>query len=627
METSDIILQNNHPLLSEACKLEGVNKFGSGPSLKSKDYKIIFVVYPESLTRSDNTSPNYDCDVLVGDCLFYLSGRYLKMQHSYFVGAEVLRNSDPCRPAIEIEDHLVTKIDLRAKYLFPRDFDVRTPYILARPKTFLRSSLCFYLGFCSGPFNFKKEACAFRILRVKVEMYEVRSCIDTSRGRLDSKSLIRGVRKITLSDFRCLVIVRVPFGNDWCCEIPPQLYNCRLPCIGPTFSSGRMTRSYVLKVSVTLRCQYGTFYSTLSDFYDISIAKEVSGRDKVSSPHKDYKNVTNCLFLSLCIPYKLYRPAEVASQVLSTVSLFAKDAYEMHETRAIKCSDKIFTATSCSMKKPDRQAEHEKIVRLEEASACRNQGNDTVLRYEIAGSTVHSLRWFEGGLRFLTSSWISSSVLRPILDNQADRYANITLSPVPMGLLMSFNLVTFYNRTVDDNIVMPGMKLLEFAKLQLLLPGLELSQELQIYDICIQNFCVSIDEICAINSIPNKPPSVTSREICNKRHEYRIKWKQAGESLLHTPKLFALTIPARLYDCKIPKLEPTFYSNESSRVYRLKVELKLKKGDSYETLVVGMPINIAADLTGYRWWGGLFSLRKRRQAQCRDREREFMITL
>lgn len=648
MRSNEVTIQNEHPLLLEACKRDGVDDFGSGPLMGPEDCQVMFVLCPKSLVHSDNPNLANEFDHLIYDCLLHLNGRYYQTQNLSSSAADVLKKVEPwCRSSDEVCGLAISQINLLLSH-YPPKFTYLNYHVIASPGLEVSDYLRLIIEFRNPPWLIAYAFRSYMILsRVVMELYELRTCVGGSGGNPALSSIARGVKKMTLVDNSCRRWILVFPSKVSCCHVPVELYKCTLPSLGPTFSSANMTRSYAIKVSVMIESEQGHFKSTLSAFMNIRIAKEVNSeretplfriakevypRNDKSQSRIPLNSIMNYFTLTRRIPLNHYEPINVASDILSTVSTFGQRAYHEHETRAFRISDEILTTSCFALMVPTTEMKESRKTAYPDviaSSECDDIGE--ALRYEVYPAAP-TRKWFAGGTRVnrnnsnlrcdRTPGWLSLSGLDSYLELPAiERFASTTLEPTSLQLLLSFRRTSFYTRDIGDHVVMPRMKLLEFAELQFLHPKPISTERPENNKLLVRNFAVKIEELHTINCIPNRSPLIVSRELLNKSCRYGVEWKRARISTKHNPEMCVLTFPTRLFDCTIPDLKPTFYSNERSRRYRLKLEVTLTHGARAETLVVGLPLKVAADLTGYRWWGRYFIVRCWRQTRVHHLKR------
>lgn len=260
-------------VLEDARMLTGVTSFGSGPDLERR--VVVFEVWHTLVTYwwSDYEMPMPTiggCFLVSGDERKLIQGPKFPMSHLlYGVGSEV-----PADSSHRIYDDV--SISLKADFVKPSWFIQREYHRIVTPGMSVPEILPLQIDI-SGVTDIKDVSLEpILVSEISIQLEEF-----TSVWR-DGK-FFKEVRSKTLLENKSTGLV-YDFGATFI--IPPQLYNCKLPEVGPSFFSQSFTRSYGLRLKITLFNE-SLSEVTLSTFFELNMARVKYERLKESDIHDD----------------------------------------------------------------------------------------------------------------------------------------------------------------------------------------------------------------------------------------------------------------------------------------------------------------------------------------------------
>lgn len=599
-------VDENHPLLVEVSQKEGIVEFGSGPSMKRDDYRVMYLV-----SRGGNVTSQKDGRLIGGSFFVVGADRFrirdfclaplltvVEIEHTYGV-----RELNPPRP-LSFSIH-ANRPDFN-RFFTDRSFNVGFPgeniASLLRPQLVVLSPSC--LLNCS-------KCKQWVITQCTVELYEIRSCMDLSKvDFLDT--LVRGVRKRTLLTNECWEALKLNHRR-FTFVLPTKLYQCVLPQLGPTFFSPSMSRQYTLDIILKVRCDGGHFKRKTSLMSDLNIAQEDDYLQHLNASFTQNKFERKSLLRLENFSKELFKPSDVGKSLFSELSNSKYDCYYRHETHSTVTPTSIQTMTWLEALVPVQPEVH---ILPRGFFKHFVHGNHYILR---CATMVHSgecwAKWtwnVDGDFRTCPELWCCDSMIRANDTTCCNKYYVASSSKGfvlwPICLVASF-MTSSIIQSLGSHIVLPGMKLLSVLKLQIDLP-LDLlddsgSGKPNSTTLVISYVCVDIEETLAVNHVAAPASTTTSRRICHHACSYTIDMAQVGKTK-HDSRMGYVKLPSQLYEGEIPLLGPTFLTNVCHKTYNLKVELRLTLREHYMLFVVRLPIIIAIDqacFMGYKYPG------------------------
>lgn len=607
-------IDSKHPRLIRACKKEGVEEFGSGPNEEADDLKVLCLVHNRKAYDFGNQNQvGGESNYPVGEWMLQLGKHYYQMPDFYSSVADTIRGLEKNFESVRIEGHSMSRVALTAYPVDSLAYEVESFRSIACSEANIASFLTLMLTVSRSPNSLSKHhpPCDVVISQVTVELYEVRSCLDVRRRKfLDT--LVSGVSKRCLFQTKCWEPLKEEKGQArWELEVPSRLYDRKLPQLGTTFFSSNMSRTYALKVTLRLECEQGCSEEVMVVF-EVNIAKE------------DYRN--NCSqgliesdsddrFYSLQIerfPLDQYNPSLVAANLFSRISASGAGHYQMHETKALCVSGHVNVLTWVRMTLPASDVHQTKAITSEDLNKAfadeafvlrcavlpesRDQGfnlgigilrNDPLLRYVFP--------WRQGGV-------FQSKCLSRGLSSESFFITHSTLKGTVLwsyAMELTFVRPTMFIQRMGANIVLPFMKLLEFVKLQVVFTEASITKclprERNFIKFTISHICVEVEELRSENNFPAKAVQVVCRTLYKKGVNFTFSRKQVKETVPFRPNLLAFTIPGELYDCNLPSLDPTLFSNKYFRSYNLKIEMRWSCGQRCESTVLKLPMSVASN--------------------------------
>lgn len=260
-------------VLEDARLLTGVTSFGSGPGLERR--VVVFEVCQTLVTYEwsayEMPMPTIGgCFLVTGDHRKLIQGPKFPMSHLlYGVGSEF-----PADLSHRIYDDV--SISLKADFVKPSWFIQREYHRIVTPGISVPEILPLQIDI-SGVTDIKDVSLEpILVSEISIQLEEF-----TSVWR-DGK-FFKDVRSKTLLENKSTGLV-YDFGSTF--VIPPKLYNCKLPEVGPSFFSQSFTRSYGLRLKITLFNE-SLSEVTLSTFFELNIARVKYERLKESDIQDD----------------------------------------------------------------------------------------------------------------------------------------------------------------------------------------------------------------------------------------------------------------------------------------------------------------------------------------------------
>lgn len=254
-------------VLKEARLENGVASFGSGPH--AEKLKAVFEVRQTFITFDwcsyEMPMPIIGgCFIAMGDEREILLGPKFPMTHLFFgAGSEFPSESK----------HSISKdvsITLQADYAKPSWFTQREYHRIVTPGTAIPDILLLQLQVDLN------SAESFILSRMVIELQEF-TCV-WRHGRFYKEVRNKTLLENEIYDF--LPASGTPF------KIPKNVYDCKLPDVGPSFSCQGFTRSYGLKTHITL-CSKSRPQIALESFFELNMAEVKAERIKQSDATND----------------------------------------------------------------------------------------------------------------------------------------------------------------------------------------------------------------------------------------------------------------------------------------------------------------------------------------------------
>lgn len=260
-------------VLEDARLLTGVTSFGSGPDLERRVvvFEVCHTLVTYEWSAYEMPMPTIGgCFLVTGDHRKLIQGPKFPMSHLlYGVGSEF-----PAVSSHRIYDDV--SISLKADFVKPSWFIQREYHRIVTPGMSVPEILPLQIDI-SGVTDIKDVSLEpILVSEISIQLEEF-----TSVWR-DGK-FFKDVRSKTLLENKSTGLV-YDFGSTF--VIPPKLYNCKLPEVGPSFFSQSFTRSYGLRLKITLFNE-SLSEVKLSTFLELNMARVKYERLKESDIHDD----------------------------------------------------------------------------------------------------------------------------------------------------------------------------------------------------------------------------------------------------------------------------------------------------------------------------------------------------
>lgn len=346
-------LTNNKLHIQSARKKEGILSCGLGPKFTDDKAKIVF-----SVTRLQQLyyNPSWSEDKTPFWGMLCLKIGISLIPLEYALSSPLLNNSR----TLLLDYSKVVELN----YDDPHSLKL-TPYYKKREETFMipyarivtpGASVPSFLGLNLHHYDTFLCICQanLRITNVKVILEEHSWC------RVDSETTVdvqKDVRTLVLMDsLEEHIISHDQFKNNgtgFTLNLPAEVYNCKLPNIGPSFFSDPLSRTYKVRVKMRLLCETRTCYSELSTLMNVDVALEshLSSLQQIYQPKKRDMR----LFIE-----RTPMGSNVLLEVANAVALKVKNLssrYIYHITTAVLRKDHVVGITAVYLSEKHKSTE------------------------------------------------------------------------------------------------------------------------------------------------------------------------------------------------------------------------------------------------------------------------------
>lgn len=356
------------------------------------------------------------------------------------------------------------------------------------------------------------------ITHVKVILEEHSWCRVDSKATVDVQKEVRTlVLMDSLEQFKVHQNSFKSDGTNFALTVPAEVYDCKLPNIGPSFFSDPFSRTYKVRVEMSLLCETKTCSSKLSTLMSIDVALEshLSSLKPVFQPKK--RDMLLFIERSPITPNVLLEVASLAASKVKKLS----SHYLFHITTSIPRGDHVVGITAVYLSKVHRSTETSSS-KTEFSCLERN-----ALIMKPSGWSLTELKndkYVDTGYFFNLSEFIFG-----IFPNPLERFPS---------LKEGVDLVTYSYRPVRNY---PGATLDDLVTFKI---NVKKDKSVYLYKIKIK----LVKQQVQVNPGGTNMIKTESWTLLSKLTSLRY-----GEG--------SFLIPGDVILCKVPYLEPSVYSN------------------------------------------------------------------
>ncbi|KAK8441686.1 hypothetical protein ACI3LY_000003 [Candidozyma auris] len=388
----------------------------------------------------------------------------------------------------------------------------------------------------------------------------------------------------TLLDRKCMKFLEC---GERSAVLDRGLYDCQLPNLGPTCFTNDLKRSYRVRIDIRLAAEDVTF--SLQTHMNIAVAdldhSKFERLDPFLEPQWSHRHNV-CL---LAFRRDEYRCLEEEKSVYRKIA-FKQDGYFSHETKTYPVGDKIFTVSKikfvcltkdvdnswekCNCDSPDafeisslRMSDCYIISELRPAfisqassssqrlaTLCLKQGDLSCPFTFPSNAPCHDVK-------FLNYQWRNPCISTEII-------------PAKGALSFTYNKPDHFLCINDSHVIVSRKDLADFFTLHLIPDRAAEVLRFDEMQLSLEHITIFLEQHESEN-LPGKFHRKLTIITLVKNDEPELLFDDSVR--VNDRKI--LTFPRAVYNCTIPLMKPTFFSNDLIREFMIRAIVKLKLSD------------------------------------------------
>lgn len=425
-------------------------------------------------------------------------------------------------------------------------------------------------------------------------------------------------------------------NNRLIVRLPENCHDCRIPQVGPTFSSGGFLRSYAIRFALqledTLR-QVNYVQTALNinvAFLDValfSFTPQIAPLAPSEEPETNEKAVY-LTFLKTRLLSGSWSP-DFLKEFFARLR-YHSVKYQYHETTASRTSAAIVSKTTLKCLVPQeirgtKLSEWITTTRSEMKKIGFGASFEGILQDEaivyksfwLKNSSISSSPICLSGAILMQPDGLSLTEFPPNDSEKEGSFAEVCEKPTrfteplsyemlqriayPFAIDLNFRIPKGIIQIKDDNVVLPRMHLSLFLTMAISLPKeiLQRCKEIKVDRLKITQIRVYFIEKHSMTAIDsNILPVIPFKEkkcktLLDKKCDLIFSWDEFYDN--GDGNCISYPIPKEVFDIQLPCVGPTFHTNYHSRTYRVKVLFNLyMTGSGWETLAeASKRVNVA----------------------------------
>lgn len=527
------------------------------PMLK-EPFMITYSVLRTKDLALPETSMAYEQGKLVGTCVFKFGRNTVALRDGGFPMTELLYGTkDPLgclvRLSVAADNY---DIGMYPNFSAPKGFGQTKNAQVVTPKMKLSSFLGVFLR-CKPP-STPSVRYAFSIREVTVTLQELTSSWDSNAEKFNPENAKNCLRNIVLIHRVCNEKFKwegLPLSNQgrlmW---IPKHLFDCQLPNLGPTFMTNSTLRSYGLKILV--RLEAAGFSSVYHSFLEINVAQKEWSLPIFGKKNKEF--IRSTLVLEK-FPKDLFDHSKVTKKIMTNIKLNGFD-YLAHHTDAFPTEKSIITVTRVMMNTPQNLLTYSNktIEEQMEKFGIGALGLGPVTKEECMMIKCEANPSESYGSQYLKTDEATLQYEFPPFQLEARHLC----PPSPPTYDTHGDIYMVLDDTKSSNPeaihAFPGMSLKDLVRIKF-------ARYFNVEGFQLFNVAIQVWEFIRGDYVTDQSIKTRWLEI------YNSKFNSAFGKSIDQKRL---ELKHSFYDCKLPDLGPTFYSNLLSRSYELRATIK-----------------------------------------------------
>lgn len=601
---------------------------GAQPPVDKATPRIIYAVYdPRQLhlesqrgTRKSRKS-DFEQGVLYGEPLLKSNGKLFKFKEIKFPMTQYLYGqSCDVHEKVTWPNICPIHATLEANFILPDWFEQeefgRVVVPLMRVSEFLGLRL-----FVKQPLETSHSQNKLQITRIVVELRELITYTEYDKEGIGFDPRRRVYRTNTLLDLKCKVAVRPIEGSDGEYRILSSLLDCTLPDIGPTFFTNNSQRSYGIRIGVELGFQGNCPPVTLYTFLEISVAEKI------------YHNVKRQAYSGLRPQWELsilrwrltiierfsrfgFRPEWIAKRSLREVAVDNCVTYSSHQTDALVVGTEVLVVTNIdiSHRTSFDCTRNKACIEFKPAALPTRPRTINALRRTLFCEVMKMRDVFEGqssdkliGGLFLASSEGPVSYSFPFgfpFDSYRDFDPSVGFIEMEIeNWNLKFDVLfqakfrehKFFEQARGENIVLSGMRVPEFLILECTFPishkeANKISNTIPDIKIRVKRVRILIKKTKMSIDCRLRLKETKNKLLWDEASAEDLLWSEFPSSQCKASK----ALPSYMYECSVPALNATFFSENLSQTYEIIAEIFVSTHSRTQKLVLSQEIKVAS---------------------------------